>query len=188
MPKSFAIALLGALLGALIVCSLAIFSATATAGHFGQTKTVGGVVIYLGVVPAAVLRQHPDDYPSHEVGNIPSGKHVHHVMLALFDRPGGKRITNAVVTARVAPLALAGSTKPLDPMMVAGVLSYCNYFRISPSDTTVIQAEIRRPDAARVIHARFIVEPYNECCQAEQPTVRYNETTGANLFAPGQFA
>ena len=158
MPKSFAIATFGAL----IVCSLVIFSASASAGHFGQTKTVDGMVIYLGMVPAAVLRQHPSDYPAHEVSKIPSGKHVHHVMLALFDHPGGKRITDAVVTVRVAPLALGGATRPLDPTMVAGVLSYCNYFRISPSDTTVIQAKIRRPDGARVIQARFIVEPHTE--------------------------
>jgi len=158
MLKSFAIALFGAL----FVCSLAIFSPTASAGHFGQTKTVDGMVIYLGMVPAAVLRQHPNEYPAHEASKIPSGKHVHHVMLALFDHPGGKRITNAVVTLRVAPLALGGLTRPLDPMMVAGVLTYCNYFRILPSDTTVIRAEIRRPDAARVIQARFIVEPHTE--------------------------
>jgi len=158
MLKSFPIALFGAL----FVCSLAIFSPTASAGHFGQTKTVDGMVIYLGMVPAAVLRQHPNEYPAHEASKIPSGKHVHHVMLALFDHPGGKRITNAVVTLRVAPLALGGLTRPLDPMMVAGVLTYCNYFRILPSDTTVIRAEIRRPDAARVIQARFIVEPHTE--------------------------
>lgn len=158
MPKSFAIALFGALLA----CSLALFSATASAGHFGQTKTVGGMVIYLGVVPAAVLRQHPDRYPAHEVRKIPPGKHVHHVMLVLFEDPGGKRITNAVITARVAPLALAGSTKPLDPTVVAGKLTYCNYFRISPLDTTVIWAEIRRPDSAGVIRARFVIEPHRE--------------------------
>jgi hypothetical protein len=158
MPKSFAIALFGAL----FVCSLAMFSPAASAGHLGQTKTVDGVEIYLGIVPAAVLRQHASDYPAHEVSHIPSGKHAHHVMLALFDNWSGERITNAVVTARVAPLALAGSTKPLDPTVVAGALTYCNYFRISPSDTTVIQAEIRRPDTARVIHARFILEGHIE--------------------------
>ncbi len=158
MPKSFAIALLGAL----FVGSLAIFSPTASAGHVGQTQTVGGVVVYLGVVPAAVLRQHAKVYPAHEIATIPSGKYVHHVMLALFDHPGGMRITDAVVTARVAPLALGGPTKPLDPMMVAGVLTYCNYFRISPLDTTVIQAVIRRPGAARPIRTRFIVEPYTQ--------------------------
>ncbi len=108
------------------------------------------------------MRQHPDDYPTHEASKIPPGRHVHHVMLVLFDDPGGARITNAVITLRVAPLAFAGSTKRLDPMTVAGVLSYCNYFRIPPSDTTVIEAEIRRPDAARVIHARFLIEPHTE--------------------------
>ncbi len=158
MPKSFAIALFGTL----FICSLAMFSPAASAGHLGQTKTVDGVEIYLGIVPAAALRQHASDYPAHEVSHIPSGKHIHHIMLALFDNPGGERITNAVVTAHVAPLALAGSTKPLDPMMVAGVVTYCSYFRISPSDTTVIRAEIRRPDVARVTHVRFILEPHTE--------------------------
>jgi hypothetical protein len=158
MPRKLAIALFGAV----FACSLATFSPAASAGHLGQTKIVDGVEIYLGMVPAAVMRQHPGDYPAHDVSHIPTGKHVHHVMLALFDDSSGKRITNAKITARVAPLALAGPSKPLDPMMVAGVTTYCNYFRVSPSDTTVIQAEIRRPDAARVTHARFILEGHNE--------------------------
>ncbi len=98
MRKRFAIALFGTL----FVCSLAIFSPAASAGHFGQIQTVDGVAIYPGVVPAAVLRQRPGNYPAHEVSRIPSGKHVHHVMLALSDNPGGERITNAVITVRVA--------------------------------------------------------------------------------------
>ena len=83
-------------------------------------------------------------------------------MLALFDDPGGERITDAIVTARVAPLALTGPTKTLDPTVVAGALTYCNFFRISPSDTTVIQVEIRRPDVLRMIQARFVIEPHAE--------------------------
>ena len=159
MPKSFAIALFGALF-----CSLVSFSTAASATHLGQTKTVDGVAIYLGVVPAAEMRRHSDRYPAHELSKIPSGKHVHHVMLVLFDSPGGERITDAVIKARVAPLGLGGPTKPLDPMVVAGALTYCNYFQISPSslDTTVIQAEIQRPGVARVIQARFILEGYAE--------------------------
>lgn len=157
MPKRFIIALFGALF-----CSLVLFSTATSAAHLGKTKTVDGVAIYLGMVPAAEMRRHPDRYPAHELSKIPSGKHVHHVMLALFDNPSGERITDAVLTARVAPLALGGPTKPLDPMVVAGALTYCNYFRISPLDTTVIQAEIRRSNTARVIHARFILEPHTE--------------------------
>ena len=105
MPKSFVIALFGALF-----CSLAFFSTAASAAHLGQTKTVDGVAIYLGMVPAAVMRQNPDIYPAHEPSKIPSSKHVHHVMLALFDGPGGARITYAIVTARVAPHLTMSST------------------------------------------------------------------------------
>jgi hypothetical protein len=157
MPRSFVIALFGALF-----FSLMVFSTAASATHLGQTKTVGGVAIYLGIVPAAAMRQNPDIYPAHELSKIPTNKHPHHVMLALFDGPGGKRITDAIITAWVSPLALAGSTKTLDPTVVAGALTYCNYFRISPSDTTVIQVKIRRPDAARMIQARFVIEPHAE--------------------------
>lgn len=157
MPKSFVVALFGALF-----FSPMVFSTAASAIHLGQTKTVDGVAIYLGMVPAAVMRQNPDIYPAHEPSKIPSSKHVHHVMLALFDDPGGERITDAIVTARVAPLALAGPTKTLDPTVVAGALTYCNFFRISPSDTTVIQVEIRRPDVLRMIQARFVIEPHAE--------------------------
>ena len=156
MPKCFVIALFSALSFALVLS----FSTAASATHLGQTKTVDGVAIYLGMVPAAEMRRHPDRYPAHELNKIPSGRHVHHVMLVLFDDPGGERITNAVITARVAPLALAGSTKTLDPMMVAGALTYCNYFRVAPSDTTVIRADIQRPGAARAIRTRFLIEPH----------------------------
>ncbi len=162
MRKALAVALLGALFGALFVCALVVFSSATSAEHRGRTQTVNGLDVYLGVVSAEVLRQHPDRYPYHERTKLPSGKDMYHVMLALFDNASGVRITDAVVEARVAPLALGGPTRPLEPTLVAGALTYCNYFRISPSDTTVIQAEIRRPGVARVARARFILERYPE--------------------------
>jgi hypothetical protein len=154
MPKTIAIVLFGAL----FVCTLVAFSTASSTAHLGQTQTVNGLTVYLGVLSAKVLRQHPDRYPYHEQAKVPSGRDIHHVMLALFDKTSGKRITDAVVKAWVAPLALGGPTKPLDPTLVAGELTYCNYFRISPLDTTVIQAEIRRPDVASVTRARFVLE------------------------------
>ncbi len=105
MPKGLVIALFGSLFMFLMV-----FSTAACATHLGKTKTVDGVAIYLGMVPAAVMRQNPDINPAHEPSKIPSSKHVHHVMLALFDGPGGARITDAIVTARVAPHLTMSST------------------------------------------------------------------------------
>ncbi len=154
MRKALAVALFGAL----FACALVVFSSATSADHLGQTQTVNGLDIYLGVVSAEALRQDPDRYPYHEQAKLPSGKNMYHVMLALFDKASGVRITDAVVKARVAPLALGGPTRPLEPTLVAGALTYCNYFRISPSDTYVIQAEIRRPGVARMVRARFILE------------------------------
>jgi hypothetical protein len=158
MRKAFAIALFGTA----FVCALVLFPAAVSAGHLDRTQTLGGMTIYLGLVPAKLLRQHPGWYPDHEQAKVPSGRYVHHVMLALFDNSTGARITNAVVKARVAPLALAGQAKALDPTVVAGALTYCNYFRISPSDTTEIWTEIRRPDMERVTRARFVLEGHAE--------------------------
>ncbi len=158
MRKALAVALFGAL----FACALVVFSSATSADHLGQTQTVNGLDIYLGVVSAEALRQHPDRYPYHEQAKLPSGKDMYHVMLALFDKASGERITDAVVKARVAPLALGGPTRPLEPTLVAGALTYCNYFRILPSDTYVIQAEIRRPGLARVTRARFILERHPE--------------------------
>ncbi len=158
MRKALAVALFGALL----TCALVVFSSATSADHLGQTQTVNGLDVFLGLVSAEALRQHPDRYPYHEQAKLPSGKDMYHVMLALFDKDSGERITDAVVKARVAPLALGGPTRPLEPTLVAGALTYCNYFRISPSDTYVIQAEIRRPGVARMVRARFILERYPE--------------------------
>ncbi len=155
-------ALVVALFGALLTCALVVFSSATSAEHRGRIQTVNGLDVYLGVVSVEALRQDPAHYPDHDQAKLPSGKDMYHVMLALFDKTSGARITDAVVEARIAPLALGGPTRPLEPTLVAGALTYCNYFRISPSDTTVIQAEIRRPDVARVVRVRFILERYPE--------------------------
>ncbi len=162
MRKALAVVLFGALFGALFTCAMVVFSSATSAEHWGRTQTVNGLDLYLGVVSAEVLRQDPDRYPYHERTKLPSGRDMYHVMVALFDKTSGERITDAVVTARVAPLALGGPTRTLEPILVAGALTYCNYFRISPPDTYVIQAEIRRPDVARVVRARFILERHPE--------------------------
>lgn len=158
MRKSFLIALFGTL----FAFSLVAFSGTPSADHVGQTLTINGMDVYLGLIPVDALREYPDQYPKHRPEKFPSGKNVYHVMLALFDHSSGERITDAVVDASVAPLALSGPTKNLHPTVVAGVLTYCNYFRISPLDTYVIKAEIRRPEACCVTRARFVLERQTE--------------------------
>lgn len=154
MRNSLAIALFGTLFA---LASMG-FPNPASADPAGQTQTVDGMVVYLGLMPVDKIRQDQASYPKHSQSKFPSGDNVYHVMLVLFENPNGKRITDAVIDVTVGPLALAGTKKDLHPTVVAGALTYCNYFRISPSDSYVIQAEIHRANTARVTRARFVLD------------------------------
>src|SRR5262249_13602620 len=96
-------------------------SATATGGE--DYKVVEGMNVYLGVVPGSVIRAHPGDYPTAVSGNAPAGSEQRYVTIALFDAKNGQRITDAVVTARVAGAAQASAEKSLKPVTVAGSLT-----------------------------------------------------------------
>lgn len=157
---------LNGLLGALLTGLLVTFPAAASAGHLERSQVVDGMIVYLGIMSAEVLRQHPDRYPEHARGEIPSGRNMYHVLVTLFDNTSGERITDADVKARVSPLGLAGPKKDLHPMSEAGALCYCGYFELSPTDTYVIKVQIRRPGVPRVIEVEFLHRPdHPECCQ-----------------------
>lgn len=129
-------------------------------GNIGGSKTVDGVTIYLGVTPAAMLREeYAKQSPEREMhGGIPPGAHEHHVMIALFDASGGKRITDADVEATVHEVGLSGATKKLLPMTIAGMTTYGNFFAM-PNDTIYrIELAIRRPGVDGVVHAEFDYE------------------------------
>ncbi len=142
--------ILNILSAALLAGLLAIAASPASGDHLGRSVIAGGIVVYLGIMPAEVLRSHPERYPRHEATKIPAGKNVYHVMLAIFDHATGARITDADVVATVAPLGLAGASKRLDATTIAGAVTYCNYFPISAGENYVIRARIRRPGRAEV--------------------------------------
>jgi hypothetical protein len=122
--------------------------------QFEPTRTVGGLTVYLGVVPAALIR-------GHAVGTTDAmhvqepGAAAHHVMVAVFDGANGARITDAQVTATVADTVGAPETRRLEPMTVAGATTYGNFFDLTDGDRpAAIDVEIARPGRTTV-HARF---------------------------------
>ncbi len=154
MARAFKIALFSIL----FTCTLAAFGAPTSGDHVGQSTTVDGMSVHFGLMPAKVLRQRPEWYPEHEQSEIPSGKDFYHVRLVLFDNSTGERIANAVVEARVSPLGLTGPKRSLVSIRWNGATTYCNFFRLSPLDTYVIRAVIRRPDVSRATKVRFVLE------------------------------
>jgi hypothetical protein len=66
-----------------------------------------------------------DTVAYHEVAGI------YHLIVSVFDAKTGKRIENATVSARVGELALAPQSKMLEPMQIAGTVTFGNFFTIS---------------------------------------------------------
>ncbi|WP_436639380.1 hypothetical protein [Microbaculum sp. FT89] len=133
-----------------------LFSDAAFAADSSDYRVVDGLAIYYAVLPAEVIRGHPKGHPEAVMhGGVPKGKHVHHVMVALFDGKTMERVTDAQVTATVAEPGLAGRKKQLEPFTVADALTYGNYFEFSKLATYTIDTEVRRPGSSRVVKTRF---------------------------------
>lgn len=116
-------------------------------------QTVGGLTVYLGVLPAAMVQGHQKGHTEAAMhGGVPSGRHAYHVIAAVFDATTGERIEDADIQARVSPLGLAGVTRQLEPMAIAGTITYGNYFTLDGSGTFRIDLTITHPSP---LHMEF---------------------------------
>jgi hypothetical protein len=140
-------------LGAALAAAAA---AGAGAAERDQFKTAGGLAVYLGVLQAAMIQGHPEDHPEEAMhGGVPSGRHAYHVMAAVFDAATGERVEDAVVEARVAEPGLAGVRRRLEPMLIAGTVTYGNYFTMRGDGPYRIRFSITAPEAATPVVLEF---------------------------------
>jgi hypothetical protein len=115
---------------------LPIGPSAATTADTRDHKTAGGLSVYLGVLPAAMIRGHPKDHPEQAMHRgVPRGPHAFHIMAAVFDAASGDRIEDANVEASVASIGdaaahIAGQTRRLQPMVIADAVTYGNYFTL----------------------------------------------------------
>ena len=142
----------------LAIAAVAIFAAIAPAAALETApyKVAGGLAVYLGVIPGELIAGHPEGHAEAEMhGGVPSGRHVHHIMVAVFDNASGERIADAVVTARVIGLGLDGIEKTLEPMTIADAVTYGNYFDLPGKDLYRVRIEISRPGNVRSVRVEF---------------------------------
>lgn len=126
--------------------------AAGAAGEYRQV--VDGVAVYFGIMPAELVRGHPREHPESGMhGGTPVGES--HVVIAAFDAKTGQRIEGAAVTATVSGPKRLKLSKTLDPMIVAGALTYGNYFYLTGPGPYRIDVEIRRPGATQPARAQF---------------------------------
>lgn len=152
MRKSYVRTALSLALAAVV----ALFVGTGYAADTSGYKTVDGLTIYYAVIPAEILRAYPKDSPEAIAHNpIPRGKHVHHLMVAVFESQSMERITDAQVTARVREIGLGWIKKRLAPMTLNDAVTYCNYFTFSDLGRYMIDIDVRRPGSAETVTAEF---------------------------------
>jgi hypothetical protein len=127
----------------------------------GSYKTAGGLAVYLGVLPAAMVQGHPKDHAEDAMhGGVPSGRHAVHLMAAVFEAANGARIEDAAVEASVTPIAdaaahVAGVTRRLEPMVIAGTVTYGNYFTMRGDGPYRIVLTISQAEAAKSLILEF---------------------------------
>lgn len=144
------------LLCAAIAGIAALLLSSALADDSGQHKIVNGLAIYLGVMPAEMILGHPKPHTEAEMhGGVPAGGHQYHVLVSLFDNATGKRIANAQVKANIFEIGLSGVRKKLEPMLIAGTISYGNYFNMAGANPYRILVQIRLPGSAGLIETEF---------------------------------
>ncbi len=146
---------------AVSVAILGIFpgSVAAFAGDDGLSKVVDGLSVYIGVVPAQIVKGHPAGHPEQTMhGGPPAGQNEYHLVTAIFDAKTGERITDATVDAQIAPLALPGSTTRLEPMQIAGTITYGGYFSAAGRGRYTIKLAILRPGTPGPIKVDFQYE------------------------------
>lgn len=139
-----------------------LFVGTALADHSGY-NAADGLTIYYAVIPAEMLRTYAKGSPEATAhGSIPRGKHVHHLMVALFEGKSMERITDAQVTVRVRETGLGWTKRHLESMMLYDALTYCNFFTFSKLGRYTIKIEVRRPGSSAVVTTEF--EYRHHCC------------------------
>lgn len=123
----------------------------------GAFVRAGNLVVYLAVVPAAIVTGHPPEHTGQGAhGGPPPGRYAHHLLVALFDAATGARIADATVKVTVHGIKHhPGENLPLEPMTVAGAAAYGGFVTLPARDFYRINVEVRRAGADTSVMAEF---------------------------------
>jgi hypothetical protein len=133
-------------LAVVMLCVVIIsWSSLATAAEDAPYKTADGLAVYIGVIPAEIVRGHPSGHAEQTMhGGAPIGVHEYHVVAAVFDATSGARVSDAAVTAQISGLGLSGTKTKLDRMEIANTISYGGFFDLPGRDLYTIRLTIER--------------------------------------------
>lgn len=148
-------------LGAAALVALLVAWAPATAPAQPRLER-DGVVLYWGLVPAAVVSQRHALDEMHGVLPADGGQN-HHLVVAIFDGQG-RRIEQAVVRAQLHEVGIADATpKTLTPMTIDGKVTYGQVFSTSKAGPYRFRLLVRLPGRDRDLEfAGSVWSPHRE--------------------------
>ncbi len=138
---------------ALMTCDVAVAAErdAAIAAETEQSQTAGGLMVYLGVVPAEIVKGPPTHVllskGPHEYEISSKSPHEYDIVAAIFDAASGERVSDGVVTAEVSGLGLPGGNKRLEPMQIGGTTAYGGFFELPGSDLYIVKLTVERGGA-----------------------------------------
>lgn len=117
------------------------------AAQAGDYQAIGSTAVYLGVMPAELIQGHAPDRPEGRMhGGPPEDRHAEHIVVALFDTQSGARIEDATISATITG---HGELDPietdLEPMRIAGVITYGGFVSFPGEGDYTIEILVRRP-------------------------------------------
>jgi hypothetical protein len=113
----------------------------------GQSQIADGVRFEYGAVPSSVPAEHPTNHPEATMhSGAPRVENSYHIVLGIFDKPSGARITDANVVMRTSGPGHPGIVETqLEPMSVNGDMSYGGYIALPNVAKYRLTFKVRRP-------------------------------------------
>jgi hypothetical protein len=137
-----------------------LFAAAALAAGFAvpasaqQVKTVGGIVVNIGIMNAIAAEHADAQHGVHQGGHGPGKEHI---VVALAEEKGGVRIADAEVAIEVKNPKGVVQKKAAMPMVTAGYPDYSEVFDFPWSGKYTVNVLIKRKGAPKAVEARFTV-------------------------------
>ena len=135
-------------------CAAALVALLAFPVHAQQVKTVGGIVVNIGIV-GALEAEHAD--AQHGVHKGGHGSGMEHIVVSLAEEKGGARIADAEVAIEVRDPKGRLQKKAAMAMVTAGYPDYSEVFEFGWSGRYLVRVLVNRVGAAKPIEARFAV-------------------------------
>jgi hypothetical protein len=140
----------------LALASGVLLGTTSAVAQTDYRKVVGGFSIYLGIVPAEIVKGHAQPHPEATMhGGVKTAGDTHHIMVSIIDDKSGEQVSDAAVEARVGEIGLASVKKKMEPMRIADSMTYGNYFPMTGRGPFRIDVEIWLPTQSRQLKAAF---------------------------------